>query len=51
MTKRIVKAFEKTIRKKKKPQIDKALPSGVSNSVVKESILWLGLKRPSTYWG
>ena len=34
-----------------KPQIDKALPSRVASFVVKESILWLGFKRPSTYWG
>ena len=36
-------------RKTEKPQIDKALPSGVANSVVKESFIWLGFNRPSTY--
>ena len=34
-----------------KPQTDKALPSRFASYVVRESILWLGFKRPSTYWG
>ena len=42
--------MKKTERKIEKPQIDKALPSGVASFVVKESILWLGFKRSSTYW-
>ena len=42
--------MQKTERNKEKPQTDKAIPSGVANSVVKESILWIGFKRPSTYW-
>ena len=41
--------LQKAEIKTKKPQIDNALPSGVASSVVKESILWLGFKRPSTY--
>ena len=49
--KKNLKPMQKTERKTEKPQIDKALPSGVASSVVKESILWLGFKRPSTYWG
>ena len=48
--KKDLKPMQKTERKKKKPQIDKALPSKVASSVVKESFLWLGFKRPSTYW-
>ena len=47
--KKNLKPMQKTERKTEKPQIDKALPSGVTSSVVKESILWLGFKRPSTY--
>ena len=47
--KKDLKPMQKTERKTKKPQTDKALPSGVANSVVKECILWLGFKRPSTY--
>ena len=43
--------MQKTERKIEKPQTDKAVPSGVASSIVKESILWLGFKRPSTYWG
>ena len=43
--------MQKTERKREKPQIDKAVPSRVANSIVKESILWLGFKRPSMYWG
>ena len=43
------KDLKKTERKIEKPQTDKDVPSGVSSSVVKESILWLGFKRPSTY--
>ena len=43
--------MQKTEINKEKPQADKAIPSGVTSSVVKESILWLGFKRPSTYWG
>ena len=34
----------------KNPKQTRLVPSGVSSSVVKESILWLGFKRPSTYW-
>ena len=34
-----------------KPQIDKAIPSRVASSIVKESFLRLEFKRPSTYWG
>ena len=45
------KPMQKTERKTEKPQTDKAIPNRVANSVVKESILWLGLKRPSTYRG
>ena len=44
------KTMQKTEINQEKPQIDKALPSRVASSVVKESILWLGFKRPSTYW-
>ena len=43
--------MQKTERNQEKPQTDKALPIGVASSVVKESVLWLGFKRPSTYWG
>ena len=32
-----------------KPQINKALPSGVVGSIVNKSFLWLGFKRPSMY--
>ena len=49
--KKDLKPMQKTERKTEKPQTDKALPSGVASSVVKESFLWLGFKRPSTYWG
>ena len=49
--KKDLKPMQKTERNTKKPQTDKALPSGVASSVVKESFLWLGFKRPSTYWG
>ena len=49
--KKDLKLYKKAKRKKNKPQTDKALPSGVTISVVKESILQLGFKRPSTYWG
>ena len=45
------KPMQKTERKIEKPQTDKALPRGVASSIVKESILWLGFKRPSMYWG
>ena len=41
--------MQKTEKKIEKPQTDKAIPSGVVISVVKESILWLGFKRPSTW--
>ena len=43
--------MQKTERKIEKPQTDKVVPSRVASSVVKESLLWLGFKRPSTYWG
>ena len=43
--------MQKAKRKTKKPQTDKALPGIVASYVVKESFLWLGFKRPSTYWG
>ena len=43
--------FKNIGRNKNKPQKYKALPSGVVSSVVKESFLWLGVKRPSMYWG
>ena len=43
--------MQRAERKTKKPQTNKALPSRVTNSVVKESFLWLRLKRPSTHWG
>ena len=43
--------MQKDERHKEKPQIDKALPNGVTSSVVKESILWLGFKRPSWHTG
>ena len=43
--------LQKAERNTEKPQTDKALPSEVASSVVKESFLWLGFKRPSTYWG
>ena len=46
-----LKPMQKTERKTEKPQTDKALPRGVTNSVVKESFLWLGFKRTSTYRG
>ena len=48
--KKDLKPMEKTKRKAEKPQTDKALPSRVTSSVVKENILWLGFKRPSMYW-
>ena len=34
-----------------KPQTNKVLPCRVASFVVKESFLWLGFKRPSTYQG
>ena len=43
--------MQKTERNKEKLQTDRAIPSMVASAVVKESILWLGFKRPSTYWG
>ena len=43
--------MKKTERKIEKPQTNKALPNGVASSVVNESILRLGFKRPSTYSG
>ena len=43
--------MQKAERNQEKPQTDKAIPSGVASFVVKESVLWLGFKRPSTYWG
>ena len=43
--------MQKTERNKEKLQAEKAVPSGVASFVVKESILWLGFKRPSMYWG
>ena len=49
--KKDLKPMQKTERKTEKPQTYKALPSGVASSVVKESFLWLGFKRPSMYWG
>ena len=49
--KKDLKPMQKTERKTKKPQTDKALPSGVSISIVNECFLWLGFKKPSTYWG
>ena len=45
--KKDLKPMQKTKRKTKKPQIDNALPNGVASSIVKESFLWLGFKRPS----
>ena len=45
------KTSQKAERKTKKPQKDKAFPSGVVGSVVKETILWIRFKRPSMYWG
>ena len=47
--KKDLKPMQKTKRNRDKPQVDKALPSGVAIFVVKESILWLGFKRPSMY--
>ena len=47
--KKDLKTLQKAKRKTKKPQTDKAIPSMVASSVVKESIIWLGFKRPSTY--
>ena len=44
-----LKPMQKTKRNIEKPQTDKAIPNGVTSSVVKESFLWLGFKRPSTY--
>ena len=32
------------------PRIEKRIADSLA-TVVKESILWLGFKRPSTYWG
>ena len=49
--KKDLKPMQKTERKTEKPQTDKALPNRVTSSIVKESFLWLGFKRPSTYWG
>ena len=49
--KKDLKPMQKTTRKTEKPQTDKALPSRVATSVVEESLLWIGFKRPSTYWG
>ena len=43
--------MQKTEINTEKPQTDKALPSGVASFYVKESLLWLGFKRPSIYWG
>ena len=40
--------MQKDERNQEKPQTDKALPNGVASSVVKESVLWLGFKRPLT---
>ena len=34
-----------------KHQTNEELSSGVTNYVVEESFIWLGFKRPSTYWG
>ena len=48
--KKDLKPLQKTERKTEKPQTDKALPGGVTSSIVKESVLWLWSKRPSTYW-
>ena len=47
--KKDLKPMQNTERKTEKPQTDKAVPSEVASSVVKESFLWLGFKRPSTY--
>ena len=41
--------MQKSERNQEKPQTDKALPSGVASSVVKESFLCLGFKRPSMW--
>ena len=43
--------MQKAEIKTKKHQIDKSLPNGFFSSIVKESILWLGFRRPSMYWG
>ena len=43
--------MKNTERKTEKPQTDKAIPSMVTSFVVEEIFLWLGFKRPSTYWG
>ena len=47
--KKDLKPMQNTERKIHKPQTDKAVPSGVASFVVKESIIWLGFKRTSTY--
>ena len=44
--KKDLKPMQKTKRKIEKPQTDKAIPNGVVSSIVKESFLWLGFKRP-----
>ena len=49
--KKDLKQCKRVERNQEKPQTDKALPSMVASFVVKETILWLGFKRPSTYWG
>ena len=47
--KRDMKPIQNTGRKIEKPKTNKPLPSGVASSVVEESFLWLGFKRPSMY--
>ena len=44
--KKDLKPMQKTERKTEKPKTNKALLSRVASSVVKESFLWLGFKRP-----
>ena len=48
-SKKDLKPMKNTGRKIEKPKTNKALPNGVASSVVEESFLWLGFKRPSTY--
>ena len=49
--KRDLKQCKRLKEIKRNPKQTRLFPSGVASSVVKESILWLGFKRPSTYWG
>ena len=47
--KKDLKSCKNIERETEKPQICKAITNRVTNSVVKESFIWLGFKRPSMY--